>query len=195
MSYNITCFCGSKLLFELCCQPFIAYKKQVQTPEQLMRSRFSAYATGNSQYVYDTYAKSSQASQSVKEINDWSNSCKWIALQIHSNNANCKNSVITKKEYPEQFVEFSAFYITDNALCELRENSRFVLESASLKDNKLDGTTKNENCNMRWRYIDGDIIEHCELIKIKRKDLCPCNNYSTAWTTKKGKKFKQCCGK
>jgi len=183
MSSDIACYCGSRLLFKQCCQPYITYKKQVQTPEQLMRSRFSAYAVGNSQYIFDTYAKSSQASQSVKEINDWSIACTWIALQIDSIN----NNETTVTNSSEQFVEFSAFYITDDTLYELRENSRFVLETIM-----LEGKTKKES---QWRYIDGEIIEHCELTKIKRKDLCPCNNYPTAWSMKKGKKFKQCCGK
>lgn len=158
-----------------------------------MRSRFSAYAIGNSQYIYDTYAKSSQASQSVKEISDWSKACVWIALQIHSNDChNTKKNDITKSELPEQFVEFSAFYITDDTLFELRENSRFVLESMILENSIIES---NENKKLQWRYIDGDIIEHCELTTVKRKELCPCNNYPTAWSMKKGKKFKQCCGK
>ena len=159
-----------------------------------MRSRFSAYATGSSQYIYDTYAKSSQATQSIKEINDWSNACLWIALQIHSNSNN-KNSGLTINDSSEQFVEFSVFYIADDTLCELRENSRFVLESCSLENNQVEGNSKDDNQILQWRYIDGDIIQHTELRKLKRKELCPCNNLSTAWSMKKGKKFKQCCGK
>jgi len=189
MLLNNRCFCGSNEKFSTCCQPFInrevnqetSQQTLPKTAEQLMRSRFSAYVTGNGQYIYDTYAKSSQASQSVEEINDWSKACVWIALLIRSiNNGNTTNT-----DSSEQFVEFSAFYITDNTLCELRENSRFVLENCET----------NARHNLQWRYIDGDIIEHSELTDIKRKDLCPCNNYSTAWSMKKGKKFKQCCGK
>jgi len=199
MLINNKCFCGSNKDFSSCCQPFIAHKvnqDKIQqtfpkTPEQLMRSRFSAYAAGNSQYIYDTYAKSSQASQSVAEINDWSKACVWIALQIHSKN----NGDTKKNESTEQFVEFSAFYITEDTLCELRENSRFVLEKPALDSIPSEGNTEDKMQRLQWRYIDGDIIEHCELTKIKRKELCPCNHYPTAWSVKKGKKFKQCCGK
>jgi SEC-C motif-containing protein len=193
MPVNQKCFCGSNKDFLSCCQPFIDRNVNQEvnqqtfpiTPEQLMRSRFSAYAVGNAQYIYDTYAKTSKASQSVKEISDWSKACTWIALQIHS----VKNSGTKTTESSEQFVEFSAFYITNDILCELRENSRFVLECIT-----GEGSSENESQDLQWCYIDGDIIEHCELKTIKRKDLCPCNNYSTAWTIKKGKKFKQCCG-
>lgn len=204
MLSNQQCFCGSDQSFSSCCQPFIKGEINTktslstfpETPEQLMRSRFSAYVTGNSQYIYDTYAKSSQASQSVKEIDEWSKACTWIALEIHSTSTDNNDS----KEPTEQFVEFSAFHITDDTLCELRENSRFVLETAICDgitdDNKADiNNTKIDNQAQQWRYIDGDIIKHCELVTIKRKDLCPCNNYPTAWSTKKDKKFKQCCGK
>lgn len=176
------CYCGSNKSFATCCQAFInsddlqpAYPP---TPEKLMRSRFSAYVIGNGQYIYDTYASSSQTLQSVDEINDWSEACTWIALEIHSKSYN----ELIENDISDQFVEFSAFYVSEDTLFELRENSRFVLEP--------ENQTK-----IQWRYIDGDIIKHSELARIKRKDTCPCNNYLTAWSLKKGKKFKQCCGK
>ena len=189
------CFCGSNGDFTSCCQPFINKEEPVKTAEQLMRSRFSAYALGNAQYIYDTYAKSSQAAQSVKDIDDWSHSCIWIALKIYPT----ENSVSHVNKATEQFVEFSAFYITDNTLCELREKSRFILEeniafntvvnAAETLDSTIPSPLK------QWRYIDGDITAHNELANVKRNTLCPCNNYPTTWQLKKGKKFKHCCGK
>ena len=185
------CFCGSNESFVACCQPFIDddQSKRIypNTPEQLMRSRFCAYACGNSQYIYDTYAKRSQAAQSVKEIKDWGEACVWIALQIHSSKGDTLiNSKGMADDSSEQFVEFSAFYISDDTLFELRENSRFVLEQGTQKE--------DESKPAQWRYIDGDILKHEELSVIKRKDLCPCNLFPTAWILKKGKKYKQCCG-
>lgn len=190
ISVNTTqsCFCGSKYGFSSCCQPYINKELPVQTAEKLMRSRFSAYAIGNAQYIYDTYAKSSKTAQSVKDIDDWSKSCVWIALVIHP----LANSV---NNATEQFVEFSAFYITNNTLCELREKSRFILED-NIKSDIADRKQSTFNTQLaQWRYIDGDIIAHSELATIKRNALCPCNNYPTAWQLKKGKKFKHCCGK
>ena len=190
------CFCGSNTNFSSCCQPYIDKKIPIQTAEQLMRSRFSAYAIGNAQYIFDTYAKSSQLAQSVKDIDDWSNSCVWIALKIYP--------MTTKADKEtEQFVEFSAFYIINNTLCELREESRFILEDC-IEDKKNTSIAEENNINevpainiplKQWRYIDGDIISNIELASIKRNELCPCNHYPTAWQIKKGKKFKHCCGK
>ena len=182
------CFCGSNASFVNCCQPFITKStthtvktEAPQTPEQLMRSRFSAYATNNSQYIYDTYAKSSQAEQSITDIAAWSDACIWIALRIHPKN----NEELKAKNSAEQFVEFSAYYIYDDSLCELRENSRFVKEKCSEQPKQ----------NTQWRYLDGNIITNNELSKISRKAICPCNHYPSAWSPKQGLKYKHCCAK
>jgi len=160
------CPCGSALLFAQCCQPFIQPEKKEVNPdtaEQLMRSRFSAYATKNGQYIYNTYANASKLSQSLSDIQQWADECIWLALEIH--------------ESSKYMVEFSAFYIVDNTLCCLTEKSNFVIEK------KL------------WRYIDGEISAHTELSQVKRNELCPCNKYASAFSAKKGKKFKHCCGR
>lgn len=194
MNANHPCFCGSNSSFSSCCQPYINKDKHVQTAEQLMRSRFSAYAIDNAQYIFETYATVSQVEQSVKEIGDWSKSCVWIALNIYP----LAKSV---NKTSEQFVEFSAFYVTNNTLCELREKSRFILEECKTTsimqtptENSAEKVDMTNNIIKQWRYIDGDIIAHNELAKIKRNDMCPCNHYPTAWQKNKNKKFKRCCG-
>jgi len=157
------CPCGSTLSFDACCQLFITQIQKPTTAEQLMRSRFSAYALRNAQYIFDTYGISQQSKQSVTDIQTWADECTWLALVIH--------------ESTEDLVEFSAYYIADNTLCELRERSKFTLEKGL------------------WRYIDGKITVNDELAKIKRNELCPCNKYPTAWSAKKNKKFKHCCAR
>lgn len=182
MPSDHNCFCGSSLSFELCCQPFIKQEKQPQTPEQLMRSRFSAYAHEDHQYVVDTYAQAKRAKLDIQEIKDSSADCHWFALVIHHSDSVTTSTAIDSN----YFVEFSAFYIVNDTLCEMREQSSFLLE------------------NNQWRYVDGEIIKHDELTKLSRKQICPCNDYPTAWTVspstkaalnKKAKKYKQCCGK
>lgn len=157
------CPCGSMSLFEKCCQLFITHEKAPATAEQLMRSRFSAYATKNGQYIYDTYGQLEQKKQTVTAIQSWANECQWLALKVH------KSSL--------KMVDFTAYYVVNNTLCELREKSNFALEQK------------------QWRYLDGEILAHNELAKVKRNENCPCNKYPTAWSAKKGKKFKHCCAK
>jgi len=165
------CPCGSSLLFSACCNPFInkdnIQQKSPSTPEQLMRSRFSAYAIKDAQYIYETYAAVQRSSQSIVDIKSWADECLWIALVVHE----------STETMVENTVEFSAYYVVDNTLCELREKSNFKLEGGE------------------WRYIDGDITVNNEIDTIKRNEVCPCNNYPTAWSAKKGKKFKHCCAK
>jgi len=200
MNSSQTCFCGSTLSFENCCQPLINRNKLAQTPEQLMRSRFSAYATKAYQYVFDSYAKQSQSELSVTQIQSSDESSHWFALLIYPNTDHSSNMANAYDKEQEQFVEFSAFYIADNSVIEMREKSRFILETVdeAINDNTSSSKSSNTRNNKQWRYIDGDIISHCQLEKVTRNQICPCNSYSTAWTSssknKKAKKYKHCCG-
>lgn len=163
------CPCGSNLSFSTCCQPFIskAQLNKPNTPEQLMRSRFSAYALKDGQYIYDTYGEKQRVNLTIEDLQSWADECNWLALTIHDST--------------ESTVDFSAYYVINSTLCELREKSNFAKEY--------------ENDQEQWRYIDGTITKNNEIATVKRNDICPCNQYSTAWSPKKNKKFKHCCGK
>ena len=141
------CPCGSESTYELCCQPFHTGASQADTPEQLMRSRFSAYALKDAKYVFSTYAQTQQAANPVREIKDFANSCRFTKLSV----------LETEHNEQEGFVEFKANYFYQNLYCELHEKSRFIKE---------DGL---------WRYLDGDITPVAD-IKIGRNDECPCGS-------------------
>ena len=146
------CPCGSNKHFSLCCQPFITLQQLPHTPEQLMRSRFSAYVKGAADYIYQTYAKSSQQQQSLSEITQWAAMSKWLFLEIHHS---C-DTPQAGHDYPE--VTFSAHYLLGNKYHILTETSRFLRE------------------NDQWRYLDGDISDADPAKEIKRNDLCPCRS-------------------
>jgi len=152
------CPCGSNALFAQCCQPIIKNTHKANSAEQLMRSRYSAYAIRNAKYIFDSYAQISQQVQSIENIKTWAKQCKWISLQI----------IDTQTDNLTATVEFCANYVQKNTLYQLHEVSKFIIE------------------NNYWRYLDGKIIAHCAIQKIKRNDPCPCQNK---------KKFKLCCGK
>tara|TARA_B110000881_G_C18489697_1_gene471098 strand:- start:468 stop:968 length:501 start_codon:yes stop_codon:yes gene_type:complete len=164
------CPCGTKKSYNECCLPVITKNKLAQSPEQLMRSRYSAYSQNMAQYIFNTYAKSSQSEQSVEEIAQWGESCRWVKLTIHQVSPLESNTTTSAQKIPT--VHFSAFYLIKDTLFELSERSRFVKEETS--DEIIE-----------WRYLNGDIIKHEEIARIKRKDNCPCDS---------GKKFKKCCG-
>ena len=54
------CPCGSSLLFNDCCDPLIQGKVSAQTAEALMRSRYSGYVTGKTEYILSTWHDSTR---------------------------------------------------------------------------------------------------------------------------------------
>jgi len=51
---NETCPCGSGAKFKKCCAPALDGVLWPETPEALMRSRYSAFVTGSSAHLYRT---------------------------------------------------------------------------------------------------------------------------------------------
>ena len=162
----MNCYCGNQQPFEECCDLIISGVNVAVSPEQLMRSRYSAYATKNAAYIYQTYASSSKKEQSIQEIQSWAEETQWLKLTIkHSDYIkNIDNSV--DKELLLPTVEFCALYIHNKTFYQMSEVSRFTLE------------------NHQWRYADGDIAEHIEISHPKRNEPCLCQS---------NKKFKHCC--
>lgn len=53
---NENCPCGKGKRFAQCCGPFLSGEQVPRTPEQLMRSRYTAYAIGgHGQYLLNTW--------------------------------------------------------------------------------------------------------------------------------------------
>jgi len=158
------CPCGSKKEYLNCCLPIIKGDKKARTPEQLMRSRYSAYAKKCTDYIYESYAIESQKAQSLDKLSSWAHETQWLNLEINAASLFEQHSSSTPY-LPT--VDFTAYYCHENNFFKMRENSRFIFEG------------------LQWRYLDGDIVEHIELPTPKRNDLCLCQS---------SKKFKRCCG-
>jgi len=163
------CPCGSESSFKQCCCLFINNEKNPQSPEQLMRSRYSAYATNAADYIYQTYAESSRVLQSISDISAWAKETKWLRLVIHSASDHRENRIDDCESILNNLptVCFSAYYQHQGQYFLMKETSRFVLEDC------------------QWRYLDGEVSNNEELVTPKRNELCFC--YSQ-------KKFKHCCG-
>ena len=110
------CFCCSENTFENCCETFILGIKNPENCLQLMRSRYSAYATQNADYLLATTYISERKHYSKTEILDWATSNIWQRLEIIS--------------FSETTVEFKAFYLeSKNKLNIHHEYSNFKLEN------------------------------------------------------------------
>lgn len=76
------CPCGSKLALEQCCLPLLSGQRKAQTAEQLMRSRYSAHALLQIDYLWQTWSPSQRQRSSPEEIYDWAASCEWLKLEV-----------------------------------------------------------------------------------------------------------------
>jgi len=121
------CPCLSGDAFGACCRRFLSGAAQAPTAVQLMRSRYTAFATGAAEYLLATWHPSTRPP--TLEID---RSLRWYRLDI----------VRTERGGPLDttgVVEFTARYRADGERGELHETSRFTRERG------------------RWYYIDGDV--------------------------------------
>lgn len=96
---NSNCPCGKPKLFEQCCGQYINGEEKPKTAEQLMRSRYSAYALGGQgQYLLDTWFPITARGLSAEE------------LSIKSRDFQRLDVLNKSQQDDEATVEFKAFY-------------------------------------------------------------------------------------
>ena len=126
------CPCGSKKAEQYCCGVYLAGKKQPDTAEKLMRSRYTAFCRGDVDYLNATMHPDKRQQSDRTELTNSLENIQWLGLTIIDTQAGKKNDA-------RGIVEFEAIYRV-NEPGQLHERSRFV---------KTDG---------RWFYVDGDIL-------------------------------------
>ncbi|BDI22884.1 YchJ family protein [Herbiconiux sp. L3-i23] len=123
------CPCGSSVSYSECCGPVHA-GEPVETAEQLMRSRYSAFVLGCGDYLLDSWHPSTRP-RSVSTDDDTA----WRRLQI-------VDVVAGTAADEEGVVEFRATYRSSGGgVNVLHERSRF---------RRVGGA---------WKYVDGDILD------------------------------------
>ena len=130
----MNCFCGSNAPFENCCQPFIIGAKKPSTAEELMRSRYSAYATGAVEYIIKTTHPSTRKFHDAEYIEKWAQSSVWQKLEIVAKSG----GAATDKKGT---VEFKAYFTEANGEPQVHhEHSTFQKELG------------------KWFFVDGKIL-------------------------------------
>ena len=125
---NNCCVCGSRQTFAQCCEPFIKHGKVAATPEQLMRSRYSAYALGGcGEYLLKTWFAPMAKGLTPTQLSETSQ--EWLGLKVIGSGSSGN----------EGWVEFRASYRRDGVQGELHEKSAFTMVGS------------------RWLYIGGEI--------------------------------------
>lgn len=164
MNESDNCPCGSRLQYAKCCRPYHCGEGQANTPEQLMRSRFSAFCLKNADYLYESLHPSKRCAETKKELISTFNEVEWLSLVVMSSSG---ESSYEKKMPQEGYVEFVAFHRSCHqtegySVLQLHEHSRFIMDVN------------------KWYYADGKILPD---IKMGRNDPCWCGS---------GKKIKKC---
>lgn len=146
------CPCGSQKNFEQCCDLYINKGYVPEMPEQLMRSRYTAYSLAKVDYIQKTMLGKPLIYFNAQEAQEWAQNVTWVGLKV----------IQAYNETSEKgFVEFAASFLEHNQLKAIHELSEF-----HKKDNS-------------WFYIDGNPIKSLDKNnrqKIARNSPCPCGN-------------------
>lgn len=111
-----TCLCCSGKNFNECCEPYLSDAEIPTTPEALMRSRYTAFARANVEYVANTM-KSPAADHFDLE------DARVAAQQLHWDEFEIVNSSVNEDKAT---VEYIAYFIANSMkhklhkLCELQ---------------------------------------------------------------------------
>jgi SEC-C motif-containing protein len=109
---NRTCFCDTGLFFDDCCGLYLCNDRKAVSALALMRSRYSAYATQNANYLLETTHISERKYYSKSEILKWATTNKWQKLEILSfteNTVEFKAYFLNAENVPQTHYEFSTF--------------------------------------------------------------------------------------
>jgi SEC-C motif-containing protein len=157
------CYCGTGKQFSECCEPFLKGTAKPATAELLMRARYSAFASGNIDFVKTSIHPSKLGEFDEKATREWSIGSKWLGFEIAGILGGGENDT-------EGTVEFIAAYSVKTTAMKHHEKAEFKKE------------------NGQWYFYDGTIVPSHPFIreapKTGRNDPCPCGS---------GKKFKKCC--
>jgi SEC-C motif-containing protein len=124
------CPCGSTIAYLKCCGLFIRGDAQAESPEILMRSRYSAYATGKIAYIERTMRGKPLIGFDVINVKRWAKRAHWLGLEV----------LKAHMESEEKgFVEFIARFREAGALKMIHERSEF---------HRINGV---------WYYVDGEL--------------------------------------
>jgi len=122
MESNSKCACGSTLFYTDCCQVFHKDIIKVETAQQLMRSRYTAFTMAMGNYLMSSHHSSTRPLSEKNDIVKWAKSVKWDRLEI-------LNTTKGLQKDNEGTVEFKAYFYENDKLHCIHENSKFVKEN------------------------------------------------------------------
>lgn len=121
------CPCGTGKNYAECCGVFIEGQQKPLTPEELMRSRYSAYTRANIDYIAHTMKSPAKDRFDAKSAREWAKRVEWLKLEVKT----------TSIQGSKGYVEFIALFKERGKINILHELSEFHLENGA------------------WYYVDG----------------------------------------
>ena len=110
------CPCNPTKRYKDCCEKAHNNIEKVDSAEQLMRSRYSAFVLADIKYLAISHHSSTRLSKKeYLELEKWTKSVEWVKLEI------IKVTTDT--------VRFNAFFIENGSLESIQENSSFCKEN------------------------------------------------------------------
>jgi len=77
------CPCQSSQPYANCCQPFHTGQRQPENAEQLMRSRYAAYALQQIDYLVRTTVPAQQPLLNRDDLAQWARETQFLGLTVH----------------------------------------------------------------------------------------------------------------
>ncbi len=118
----MSCHCGNKETYSNCCKKAHLDIANVQTAEQLMRSRYSAFVLADGNYLMLSHHASTRPTKEKKSIVKWAKSVQWIKLEIEETSKGLENDT-------EGTVTFNAYFYEKGKVDVIHEKSAFVREN------------------------------------------------------------------
>ncbi|MBI4702432.1 MAG: YchJ family protein [Deltaproteobacteria bacterium] len=150
----MSCECGLGPSTQACCGPYLSGEKKVPTAAALMRSRYTAYATGAIDYLVSSHHPDTVGEMDRKATTQWSRQSEWQGIEIVSTEAGGEGD-------ESGIVEFKAFY---------RIAGRDVVHHERAEFRKHNGT---------WKFYDGLQVKPPPVRvapKPGRNDPCSCGS-------------------
>ena len=147
------CPCCSGAPFAACCEQIINGERESQSAEELMRARYSAFATGAIDFVVASTHSRTRSEIDIPYIREWSQTSTWRGLQIFDTKLIDENKA---------YVSFEALFTKAGKDQSHREKGEFEREHG------------------KWRFVTGEELKNptvrYETPRTGRNEPCPCGS-------------------
>ncbi len=151
---GMDCPCGTGKKLAQCCGPFIQGKKLPETPELLMRARYTAYVNAEIDYILGTQDPKTSGDVDRESTESWSKKSEWLGFELIDTAMGEDGETGT--------VDFIARY-------RLKGEEYAHHEQASFRRDET-----------RWLFVDSKMADHETFKraekKVGRNDPCPCGS-------------------